>query len=82
MFFLLGLSLCKRIKIFEKVKTYIYLRSYRAYPVGCIGSTSFDAIAKASAVYQLRTSFVGAVVDDLETDGEEAGEVLPHGRGR
>lgn len=43
---------------------------------------SFDAIAKASAVNQLRTSFVGAVVDDLETDGEGAGEVLPHGRGR
>ena len=43
---------------------------------------SFDAIAKASAVYQLRTSFVGAVVDDLETDGEGTGEVLPRGRGR
>jgi len=24
-------------------------------------------------------SFVGAVVDDLEADGEGAGEVLPHG---
>ena len=60
--------------------SYIYLRSYGAHPVSCIGSMTVDALAKASAIYQLRSSFVGAVVDDLETDGEGAEEVLSHGR--
>ena len=52
----------------QKSISYIYVKSYGAHPVGCIGSTTFDAIAEASAVYQLGTSFVGTVVNDLETD--------------
>ena len=61
----------------QKSISYIYVKSYGAHPVGCIGSTTFDAIAEASAVYQLGTSFVGTVVNDLETDVQGVGEVLP-----
>ena len=64
----------------QKSISYIYLRPYGAHPVGCIGSTTFDAIAKASIVCQLGTSFVGRVVNDLKTDVDGAGEVLPRGR--
>ena len=64
----------------QKSISYIYVKSYGAHPVGCIGSTTFDAIAEASAVYQLGTSFVGTVVNDLETDVQGVGEVLPCGR--
>lgn len=61
----------------SQLAIYIHLRSYGAHPIGCISSTSFDVIAKAFAAYQLHTSFVGAVVNDLKTDrGEGAGEVF------